>query len=50
MASGASYLQRLRKAPKPLPDTPLPEPGPLTDQYHEAVARDREAIYPDDGN
>ncbi|ALV45841.1 hypothetical protein MB46_10450 [Arthrobacter alpinus] len=46
----ASYLQRLGKAPAPLPVAPLPEPDPLlTDQYHEAVARDRQAIYPDDG-
>ena len=41
----ASYLQRLRSAPKP-----LPEPDPLlTADYHEAVRSDREAIYPDDG-
>lgn len=46
----ASYLQRLHKVPKPLPELPLPEPDPLlTDQYHEAVTRDRQAIYGDDG-
>ncbi|SEE27336.1 hypothetical protein SAMN04489740_1015 [Arthrobacter alpinus] len=50
LMSLAAYLQRLGKAPKPLPTPPLPEPDALlTDQYHEAVARDRHAIYPDDG-
>ncbi|WP_343317804.1 hypothetical protein AAFM46_11075 [Arthrobacter sp. TMP15] len=49
LMSLAAYLQRLRKAPKPLPEPPLPEPDPLlTDDYHSAVARDRQAIYPDD--
>lgn len=46
----ASYLQRLRAAPKPLPEPPMPEPDPLlSTDYHAAVARDRQAIYPDDG-
>ncbi|AIX99756.1 hypothetical protein ART_0158 [Arthrobacter sp. PAMC 25486] len=46
----ASYLQRLRKAPKPLPEPPLPEPDPaLTADYHKAVDRDRQAIYGVDG-
>lgn len=46
----ASYLQRLRKAPKPLPDPPTPEPDPLLNaEYHQAVDRDRQAIYGDDG-
>ncbi|WP_104086577.1 hypothetical protein [Arthrobacter sp. GMC3] len=46
----ASYLQRLRKAPNPLPEPPLPEPDPpLTSDYREAVSRDRQSIYGDDG-
>lgn len=46
----ASYLQRLKSAPKPLPEPPSPEPDPaLTSDYHETVDRDRQAIYPNDG-
>lgn len=46
----ASYLQRLRKAPKPLPEPPAPEPDPaLAADYHKAVDRDRQAIYGNDG-
>lgn len=29
LMSLSAYLQRLRKAPKPMPDPPLPEPNPL---------------------
>lgn len=42
----ASYLQRLRAAPKPLE---APTDPALFDEYHEAARRDREVIYPDDG-
>lgn len=50
LMSLAAYLQRLRKAPKPLPEPPLPEPDPLlTTDYQVAVSRDRQVIYGDDG-